>query len=191
MKTTAKIVGMLAMCVAAYGLGYYQRGHSGSGDITELRISVDGSEDGMKLKPLAPGDQLTVSAREVTVRNETAPDADAQFPHTYGTPCPLKDRDPAQVVGSQGTSVLLKVMEGTPDGLFNAGDRIVRTDMDMNVSRTVFYCPVGTLFLLDRRDTEIERIDHLSETASRQRQQQIDDGERQLVRDLLRQAGAH
>jgi hypothetical protein len=189
MNTTAKIVGVLALCIAAYGLGYYQRGTAGNGDSAELRISVDGSEDGMKLKALAPGDVLSVSAMEVNVLNETAPDQGAQFPHVYGTQCPLKDRDPAKVVGRKGNDVLMEVVDRTPDGLFDAGDRVVRQDMDTNVSRTVFYCPVGTLFLMDRRHADIERVTHLSMTASRQRQQQVGTSERALVRDLLHQAG--
>lgn len=190
MHTTLKIVGVFALCVAAYGLGYYQRGHTG-GDSSELRISVNGAEDGITLKALAAGDKLSVSAMEVTVVNETAPDQGAQFPHAYGTQCPLKDRDPVQVVGRKGGNVLLRVVESSPDGLFHAGDRIVRLDMDRNVSRTVFYCPVGTLFLMNRHHVDIERVTHVSMSASRQRQQEVDADGRTLVRDLLRQAGAN
>lgn len=189
MKTTTMIVAAIAVLACAYGLGYYQRGLGGSSDPYELRISIDGSEAGMTLKALAPGDTLSLDAMEVTVRNETAPDPEAQFPHQYGTQCPLKDGDPAKVIGQSGDTVLMEVVASTPDGLFNAGDRFVRHDMDVNVSRTVFYCPVGTLFLIDRVHADLERVHHLSEAASRQHQQQIDAGERTMIRDLLRQNG--
>ncbi len=189
MKTVLLSIAMVVALATSYGLGYYHRGSSGPPNASELRISIDGAEDELTLAPLAKGETLSVGAMEVAVRNETAPDANAQFPHAYGDICPLKERDPVRVAARSDDAVLLEVTERSPDGLFDSGDRIVRHDLGDGVTRTVFYCPVGTLFLLDRRHADIERVRHLSTTASYRQQRRVNEGERTLIRGMLRENG--
>jgi hypothetical protein len=189
MKTAVKLVAGCLALACAYGLGYYHRSTNRAADAYDLRITVAGSEDEQRLDALKPGDVFSVEAMEVTVRNETAPDKDAQFPHLYGTTCPLKEADPVRVVGAQGERVLVEVIERSPDGLFHAGDRYAVQTYQPGVTRTVFYCPVGTLVLMDRHDADIRRVTHLSASKTRQAQTSAASDERELVRSMLQQGG--